>query len=131
MKKLKVDFVFTPITKDIYSIKLREKITLAKSQMILCAKYRKGHFEGVLEIMERFIKLIKPKYIFMGNKDYQQLYLVNNHIKHKYKSKIYPCKTVRNKNKLALSSRNNFLSKKGFIQSFQNSTYIEKNKTYT
>jgi pantoate--beta-alanine ligase len=128
LKKLKVDFVFIPVTKDIYSIKLREKITLVKSQMILCAKYRKGHFEGVLEIMERFIKLIEPRYIFMGDKDYQQLYLVNNHIRDKYKSKIYPCKTIRNKNKLALSSRNNLLSKKDLYKASKLTHILKKIK---
>ncbi len=47
----------------------------------------------------------------MGEKDYQQLFLVKNFIKGKYKSKIYSCPTIRDKNKVALSSRNYLLSK--------------------
>jgi len=47
----------------------------------------------------------------MGEKDYQQLHLVKNFIEKNYKSKIYSCKTVRNSNKVALSSRNSLLSK--------------------
>ena len=60
--------------------------------------------------MDRFIKLIKPKYTFMGEKDFQQLFLVNKFISKKYKNKIYPCRTVRDKNFLSLSSRNSLLS---------------------
>ena len=42
----------------------------------------------------------------MGEKDFQQLYLVKNFIEKKYKTNVIGCKTVRNKKKLALSSRN-------------------------
>jgi len=73
LKRLKVDFVYLPTVNQIYKEKRLSKINLKKSQKILCAKFRKRHFEGVLDIMERFIKLIKPKYIFMGKKDYLEL----------------------------------------------------------
>ena len=46
----------------------------------------------------------------MGEKDFQQLYLVKNFIEKKYKSRIINCKTIRDKNKLALSSRNILLN---------------------
>ena len=111
LKKLNVDYVFVPNTKEIYNKKRLNKITLLKSQKILCAKFRKGHFEGVLDVLDRFVKLIKPKYIFMGKKDFQQLFLVKNFIEKKYDSKVYACKTIRDKNKLAYSSRNNLLSR--------------------
>jgi len=112
LKRLNVDFVFLPSTEEIYLKKRLTKIKLTNSQKILCVKFRKGHFEGVLDIMERFTKIIKPKFIFMGEKDFQQLFLVKNFIEAKYKSKIYPCKTIRDKNYVALSSRNYLLSKK-------------------
>ena len=48
--------------------------------------------------MNRLIEIIKPKYIFMGKKDYQQLYLIKRHIeKRKIKTKVFPCKTIRDK----------------------------------
>ena len=116
LKKLNVNFVFMPSTKEIFSEKRVKKILLPKNQKILCAKFRKGHFEGVLDIMDRLIKLINPTYTFMGEKDFQQLFLVNKFIGKKYKNIILPCKTVRNKNFLALSSRNFLLSKKELKQ---------------
>tara|TARA_B110000196_G_scaffold249630_1_gene218842 strand:+ start:257 stop:1069 length:813 start_codon:yes stop_codon:yes gene_type:complete len=128
LKRLKVDFVYLPTINQIYKEKSLSKINLKKSQKILCAKFRKGHFEGVLDIMERFIKLIKPKYIFMGEKDYQQLFLVKDFIKDKHRSKIYPCKTIRDKNKVALSSRNYLLSKKDFNKAGLIAAFLQKLK---
>ena len=112
IKKIKgVDFVYIPKFKDIYNYKRKSKIKLSKKDKILCAKFRKGHFEGVLDVMDRLTNLIRPNKIFMGNKDFQQLFLVKNFIEKKYKTKIIPCKTIRDKDKLALSSRNNLFNK--------------------
>jgi len=104
LRKLNVDFVFLPKKKDIYNSK--RKIKILKKDKILCAKYRKGHFEGVIDVMDRLTKMIKPKKIFMGEKDFQQLYLVKNYLKKKINTKIISCRTIRDNYKLALSSRN-------------------------
>jgi len=109
LKKLKVDYVYLPKKNEIYNTVRKSKIKIFKKDKILCAKFRKGHFEGVIDIMDRLTNKIKPKKIFMGEKDFQQLYLVKKYIESKYKSKIVACKTIRNKNKLALSSRNTLL----------------------
>ncbi|MDB4157617.1 pantoate--beta-alanine ligase [Candidatus Pelagibacter sp.] len=110
LKKLNVDYVYLPTVSQIYNKVEKSKISLKKSEKVLCAKYRNGHFEGVLEVLDRFVKLISPKIIFMGEKDFQQFFLVKKFIEKKYKSKIYLSKTIRNFNKVALSSRNNLLS---------------------
>ena len=110
LKKLNVNFVFIPKKKDIYNFD--RKITIAKKDQILCAKYRKGHFEGVIDVMDRLTRMIKPKKIYMGEKDYQQLYLVKNYLKKKSNAKIILCKTIRDNHKLALSSRNLHLKTK-------------------
>ena len=112
LKKLKVDFVYLPKIKDIYKSKNKIKIKLNKQDKILCAKYRKGHFEGVIEVMTRLTRIINPSKIFMGEKDFQQLLLVKRYVEKNFKSKIISCKTIRDKNKLALSSRNILLNKK-------------------
>jgi len=61
--------------------------------------------------MNRLTTLIKPKKIYMGKKDFQQFFLVRNFIEQKFNTKVIGCKTIRNKNKLALSSRNFLLNK--------------------
>ena len=110
-KTKKVDFLYIPKTIDIFKNNKKPKIKLIKINKILCAKFRKGHFEGVLDVMDRLTNIVKPKKIFMGNKDFQQLFLVKKYLKKKYNTEIIGCKTIRNKNKLALSSRNYLLSK--------------------
>ena len=111
LKRLKVDFVYLPKIKDIYKSKNKIKIKLNKQDKILCAKYRKGHFEGVIEVMTRLTKIVNPSKIFMGEKDFQQLLLVKKYVEKNFKSKIIFCKTIRDKNKLALSSRNILLDR--------------------
>ena len=115
LQKLKVDFVYLPSIKQIYNEKESLKFKLKKSQRILCAKYRKGHFEGVLDVMNNLIKVISPNFVFMGEKDFQQLFLVKNFLENNYNTKIVPCKTIRNNNKMALSTRNNLLSRSSII----------------
>ena len=105
-----VDFVYIPKFNDVYNSKRKSKIIINKKDKILCAKYRKGHFEGVIDVMDKLTNIIKPKKIFMGKKDFQQLFLVKNYIEKKYKTKVIGCETIRDKNKLALSSRNYLLN---------------------
>ena len=112
LKKLKVNYLFIPKTKEIYKNKKDMKIQISSKDKILCAKFRKGHFEGVLGVMDQLLKLIKAKYLFLGEKDYQQAYLIKNFIKNRYKKKIILGKTIRFKKSLAYSSRNKLLNKK-------------------
>ncbi len=138
LKRLKVDYVYLPTANQIFDSKTLPKITLNKQQKILCAKLRKGHFEGVLDVLNRFVKLISPKSIFMGEKDYQQYYLVKNFIEKNHKTKVYVCKTIRDSNMIALSSRNNLLDKTNFkilglitkkLLKLKKAIYHDKNKS--
>ena len=77
----------------------------------LCGKFRPGHFEAVVDVIDRFIKIIKPKKMYLGEKDMQQLKIIEHFTKKKnIKIKIVGCKTVRERNGLAFSSRNFLLS---------------------
>ena len=122
LKRLKIDFVYLPTVKQVYKEIKLPKIKLKKTQKVLCAKFRKGHFEGVLDVLNRFTKLIAPKMIFMGEKDFQQYFLVKKFITKRYKTKVYLCKTIRNSTGMALSSRNTLLK----INDIKNSELITK-----
>ena len=111
LKKLKINYLYTPTFKDVYGFKPRKKVFLDKFSKKLCGKFRKGHFRGVLNVINRFIEIIEPKNIYLGKKDYQQLYLIKKHIEKKnIKSKIIECKTIRETNGVACSSRNSNLT---------------------
>ncbi len=125
-----VDFVYIPKFKDIFKNNKKPKIKLIKKDQILCAKFRKGHFEGVLDVMDRLTNIVKPTKIFMGNKDFQQLFLVKKYLKKKYNTNVLGCKTIRKKNMVALSSRNYLLSKKNLILAskiVRKLIYVKKN----
>ena len=111
IKKLKVDYLLIPDVKDVYKKNIKKKINLNKKDKIMCAKYRPGHFEGVLAVINQFLLNIKPKFMFLGEKDYQQIILIKKFIKKKFKTKIVVCKTVRLDNLVPYSSRNFYLSR--------------------
>ena len=57
---------------------------------------RPGHFRAVVDVLDRFIKIIKPRNIYLGEKDMQQLRIVKNFlINKKIKTKVISCKTIR------------------------------------
>ena len=65
--------------------------------------------------MNKLTKIINPNKIFMGEKDFQQLYLVKKQLERIYKTKVIPCKTIRDRNNVALSSRNFLLKKYNLV----------------
>ena len=112
LKKMNVNFLYLPTNKEIYPNGINKKIKIISLGKKLCGKFRPGHFEAVADVIERFVKIIKPKKIFLGEKDMQQLLIVKNFLKNKYKeTKVINCKTIREKNGIAYSSRNLLLSK--------------------
>ncbi len=113
LKKLKVDYVFIPNKRKIFSFKPKNNIYLDNFSKKLCGSFRKGHFEGVLNIVNRFLEIINPDRILLGVKDYQQLHLIKQHIaKRKIKTIVVKCNTIREKNGMACSTRNKLLNKK-------------------
>ena len=112
LKNLKVDYVLIPTVKDVYGNKSKKKFKISKSNKILCAKYRPGHFEGVLGVINQFIKKLEINKIFLGEKDYQQYILIRDFLKKNSNVKTILCKTIRMKNGLAYSSRNKLLNQK-------------------
>ena len=112
IKKLKVSYLYRPTYGDVYRFKTKNKIFLDKFSKKLCGKFRKNHFKGVVNVVNRFLEIVKPKKIFLGNKDFQQLILIKKHVKrNKIKTKIVSCKTLRDKNFIAYSSRLKKLNK--------------------
>ena len=111
LKKLKVDYVFLPTSKQIYPNGVNKKIRISSFKKKLCGKARPGHFEAIADVIDRFIKIINPIKIYLGEKDMQQLKIIEHFIKKNYINvKVIKCKTVRENSGVALSSRNVLLS---------------------
>ena len=111
LKKYNIDLVFIPEFKELYQQENKVNIPLNGLDQVLEGRHRKGHFNGVLRVLNIFFKLIKPQYAFFGEKDYQQFLIVNLLAKNQFKNiEIILCPTRRLQTGLAMSSRNSRLS---------------------
>ena len=112
LKKSKVHCLYIPRAKEIYPAGINNKIKINSFSKRLCGKFRPGHFRSVVDVIDRFLKIIKPEKIFLGEKDMQQLMIVKKFIKKNHpRTIVVGCKTIREKNGIAFSSRNILLSK--------------------
>ena len=109
LEKIDCDYAFIP--KDDFA----KKSNLIKAPSIskkLCGRNRPGHFDGVLTIINKIFSVILPDYAFFGLKDYQQYILIREFTKISFpKIKIVGLPIIREKDGLAMSSRNNLLTK--------------------
>ena len=113
LRLLGVDCVFIPSALEMYS----ENHSLYIKETLLSKgleeKSRPGFFSGVLTVVVKLFNLFQPTHVFFGQKDAQQLFVVKKLISDlNYNIKCVSVPTVRNSYGLALSSRNQHLSKK-------------------
>ena len=84
---------------------------------VLEGKSRPGHFDGVATIINKLFEIFRPQVVFFGEKDFQQTLVIRTLIDGFFPNIILVvCPTVRNKNGLALSSRNKLLSANSYKQ---------------
>ena len=112
LKKVKIDYLFLPKDKQIYFNGKNKNIKISPLEKKLCGKFRPGHFKAVADVIDRFIKIIKPKKMYLGEKDMQQLKIIDHFVKRNHKkTRVIGCKTIREENGVACSSRNFLLSR--------------------
>ena len=104
--------IFIPTIDEMYPHNVSfEKFNFDEISTILEGKFRPGHFNGVATIVKKFFEIFEPYFVFFGEKDFQQTLIVKK-ITNKFfpKVNIIVCPTFRDKNGLALSSRNKLIS---------------------
>ena len=106
--------IFIPSTNEMYpDKKFDENYEFEQIGNVLEGKYRPGHFNGVAIIVKKLFDLFSPNMVFFGEKDFQQTLIIKRLISWFYPNiKIFVCPTIRNKDGLALSSRNQLISNK-------------------
>lgn len=113
LRKHGVDAVWIPKVHDLYPNGMKMKITESDLSQRLCGSSRPGHFDGVLTVVMKLFQLTKPQKAFFGEKDFQQLQLIQKMANEFFLDiKIVPVPTLRENSGLALSSRNLRLSLK-------------------
>mgnify|MGYP000140264401 FL=1 len=107
LEKNGVDILFCPSLSEVYPDGFDTTVRVNSLSNSLEGQYRKGHMEGVATIVTKLFNIILPDYAIFGEKDYQQLLLIKSFVKDLNMSvEIIQSKTVRDKEGLALSSRN-------------------------
>jgi len=108
-----VDVLYLPEVSDIYpdGTKDLEKYDLGSLESLLEGAFRPGHFQGVCQVMRRLLEAVRPDQLYMGQKDYQQCMVVHRLLEIiGLPTRLVPCPIIREKDGLAMSSRNMRLS---------------------
>ena len=105
LKQFNIDMIFLP--ENNFSKENLSTVNIESLTNKLCGADRPGHFVGVATIILKFLNLIQPDFLMLGQKDYQQILVIRQIIKDFFfKTKIIELPIIRNNNGLALSSRN-------------------------
>jgi len=106
-----VDLIFYPRVKDMYPEGFETYVEVEKLPQHLCGLFRPGHFRGVATVVLKLFNIIQPDVAVFGKKDYQQLRVIEKMVRDlNVPVKIVGGQTVREKDGLAMSSRNWYLN---------------------
>lgn len=113
LKSFNCDIVFTPTPEEIYADDIQsQSFDFDGLEFQMEGKFRAGHFNGVGTIVERLFKVAKPHKAYFGEKDFQQIQIIRKMVeKRNLPVQIISCPIHREKNGLAMSSRNMRLTK--------------------
>jgi pantoate--beta-alanine ligase len=108
------DAAFAPSAEEMYDEMPRLSFDFGNIETVMEGKYRKGHFKGVGIVVAKLFNIVLPDKAYFGKKDLQQVAVVKRLVKDlSFALEIIPCETIREKDGLAMSSRNRRLSTQG------------------
>ena len=108
----RADVVFVPSVKEMYPVPDHTTFDLGGLDQVMEGRQRKGHFNGVAQIVSRLFEVVRPHRTYFGQKDFQQLVIIRHLARClKMDTDIVGCPIVREKDGLALSSRNVHLNR--------------------
>ncbi|MGL2582063.1 pantoate--beta-alanine ligase [Helicobacter pylori] len=111
---LGVNAVFVPKVSEMYPYEAEQRLKLYAPKFLsssLEGAVRKGHFDGVVQVVLRLFHLVNPTRAYFGKKDAQQLLIIEHLVQDLLLDiEIAPCEIARDSDHLALSSRNVYLS---------------------
>jgi pantoate--beta-alanine ligase len=113
LREAGVDVIFAPHEADIYPDGKDRALVIDAGEVgaLFEGAERPGHFGGMLTVVKRFLDIVHPHVLVMGEKDAQQLFLVAQMVKReRLPVTLVPIETVRDSDGVALSSRNAYLS---------------------
>lgn len=106
-----VDYLFVPDASSFYPAGFQTFVEVPQLGRRLCGKFRPGHFRGVATVVAKLFNIIRPDRAYFGAKDFQQAVLIRRMAKDlNFGIAVKVLPTVRDRDGLALSSRNDYLS---------------------
>ncbi len=104
------DMAFVPDQLEMYPVPDTHPYCFGTLEKVMEGAHRKGHFNGVGMVVRRFFEIIRPDQAFFGEKDYQQLLIIRMlNRQFNLGVEVVACPILREKNGLAMSSRNALL----------------------
>ncbi|HPR16648.1 MAG TPA: pantoate--beta-alanine ligase [Candidatus Cloacimonadota bacterium] len=111
LARVGADYVFFPTNEMMYPADYKTWVTVDELTSVLCGKTRTIHFRGVTTVVTKLMHIIDPDFMFMGEKDFQQLKVLQQMGRDlNFRTEIIGCPLIREKDGLAMSSRNVYLS---------------------
>ncbi len=108
----KVDIVFAPTDKEMYPPGFTTSVDVGELSARLCGAARPGHFQGVCTVVTKLLNIVHPDFAYFGQKDAQQALIIKKIVQDlNMEAQIIVLPIIRDKNGLALSSRNKYLNK--------------------
>jgi len=106
-----VDILFQPLRECIYPDGYQTFVDVEKLSRFLCGPFRPGHFRGVATVVVKLFNIVRPHCAIFGWKDFQQLLIVRRLVEDlNLDIEVVGCPIVRDRNGLAVSSRNAYLT---------------------
>lgn len=111
------DFVFMPSVTEMYPEPENWHIDLGPAEFLLEGEFRKGHYQGVTQIVKKLFDAVNPDLAFFGQKDYQQVLMIKNMVNYFHLPvELISCPIIREEDGLAMSSRNIHLTAEERVQ---------------
>ena len=123
--------VFAPSVEEMYPEEDKRVFSYPPTDAVMEGQYRPGHFNGVCQIVSKLFMVVEPDRAYFGEKDFQQIAVIKRMVDDlQFAVQIVECPIVREKDGLALSSRNTLLSEKERAVAVNISRVLRESLTY-
>jgi pantoate--beta-alanine ligase len=107
----RVDVIFAPATEEMYPKDATTTVYVEGISEKLDGRSRPGHFKGVTTVVAKLFEIVRPERSFFGQKDAAQVAVIRKMVRDlNMETEIVVCPIVREKDGLAMSSRNRYLT---------------------
>jgi pantoate--beta-alanine ligase len=107
LEQVGCDLLFAPDENEMYPDSVNDHYEFGKLAEVMEGASRPGHFNGVAIVVRKLLEVVEPDKAYFGEKDFQQLAIIQQLVNIlSLPVEIVPCQIVREKDGLAMSSRN-------------------------